>query len=214
MYTYELRDNRCTFTFDTSSEALCRSIFATKLLSGTTANPAYTKLSFHAHCIHSLEEFVRRQPNQSTLFTYADALNMVKDLGAQIFHMEKQARSLLWLDMDHVFVVNRQHFFYFGHSHVTTTYSDRTMMFSTPTQLSRHRFVAPEFSDISALPASLNQAAVYYSLGAMTIYCLFADVDPQNIRIADMMPILDTKLYWFLLRATERDPNKRVLLFV
>ena len=50
MYTYELKNNRCTFTFEDSAESLCRSIFATKLLSGMTLNTStYKTFSFHAY---------------------------------------------------------------------------------------------------------------------------------------------------------------------
>lgn len=214
MYTYEIRDNRCTFTFDERAEELCRSISSMKYLTGFTMTPTYDKLSFHAHDVRRLADFVDRKPNNRTEFTYQQAVSMIKHLGGQLFHLERQNRSVLWLDIQHVFVINRQHFFYFGDDDVVLLATAEAMIFSVPTQLSSHPFAAPEFNEIIALPGRVPRQAPYYSLGAMIASCLFSDIDPQNISLSHLSPIIGTKLYWFLLRATEPCPTKRSLLFV
>ena len=214
MYTYEIRDNRCTFTFDERAEELCRSISSMKYLTGFTMTPTYDKLSFHAHDVRRMADFVDRKSNKLAAITYQQAVSMIKHLGGQLFHLERQKRSVLWLDIQHVFVINRQHFFYFGNDDVVPLTTSDAMAFSVPTQLSTRSFAAPEFTEIESLPAHIPRQAPYYSLGAMIAFCLFSDIDPQNISLVQLSPIMDTKLYWFLLRATEPCPKKRSLLFV
>ena len=215
MYTYELINNRCTFTFEDSAESLCRSIFATKLLSGMTLNSStYKTFSFHAYKIQTLEEYVDRKSNQFTNFHYEEALIMAKHLGEQLFHLEKQGNSLLWMDIEHILVINKCIFFYFGNNQVVSRTSTGFMTFSTPTLLSKHLFTAPEFSGINSLPVLIPSQAPYYSLGAIIIYCLFPNIDPQNISREDMASIKESKLFWFLLRAIKDDPRKRRLFLV
>lgn len=215
MYTYKLNNNRCFFTFEESAEQLCRSLFATNLLSGMSfQSSTYKTFSFHAYKIQTLEEFIDRKSNKFTNFRYEDALIMIKHLGQQLFHLEKQKHSLLWMDIQHVLVINDCYFFYFGNEQIVPRTSSGLMTFSTPTLLSKHLFTAPEFSGINSLPVVIPHQAPYYSLGAIIIYCLFPNIDPRNITKEDMAPIKETKLFWFLLRATNDDPRKRRLLFV
>ena len=119
------------------------------------------------------------------------------------------------MDIEHIFVINRQFMFYFGSDHVVEMRQEtKELIFSVPEHMSNHPFAAPEFQLVKTIPAIIPHQAPYYSLGAITTYCLFGDIDPQNIRPDDFGPIVDTKLYWFLLRAIERNPKKRNYLFV
>ena len=215
MYTYEIKNNRCTFTFEENAADLCRSILHTKKLSGIAFDSSdYKILSFHAYKIQTLEEYINRKSNQFTDFHYEDALVMARHIGEQLFHLERQECSLLWMDIQHVMVINKCIFFYFGNDHIMSKKSAGYMTFSTPTPISKHIFAAPEFSGIQSLPVLIPHQAPYYSLGALIIYCLFPNINPKNISKEDMAPIKESKLFWFLLRAIKDDPRKRRLLLV
>lgn len=215
MYSYQLENCRCTFTFDEPAEKLCRSIFATKYLSGANMTSDYKKLSFHASHAEPLLSFVNRQSNKSSSFTYHRAILLIKYIGSQLFQLEKQNASLLWMDIEHIFVINKQFMFYFGNEHVADIDQEtKKINFCILEHMSNHPFAAPEFKMIKTIPATVPHQAPYYSLGAITSYCLFGDIDPQNISPDIFGPIVDTKLYWFLLRAIEINPNKRNYLFV
>ena len=118
------------------------------------------------------------------------------------------------MDYEHILVINKCIFFYFGNNQVVSRTSTGLMTFSTPTLLSKHLFTAPEFSGINSLPVLIPSQAPYYSLGAIIIYCLFPNIDPQNISREDLASIKESKLFWFLLRAIKDDPRKRRLLLV
>ena len=217
MYTYDLNNLRCTFTFEENAEDLYRSILQTNLLSNLFIDSNdYKSFRFHAYKIQTLEEFINRKANKFTKFTYDDSLIMAKHLGAQLFCLEKNNLSFLWMDIQHVFVINNCFFLYFGNEHIASLKSKSKgyMTFSTPALMSKHNFAAPEFSGIQSLPVLIPHQAPYYSLGALIIYCLFPNIDPKNISKKDMAPIKESKLFWFLLRAIQDDPRKRRLLFV
>ena len=214
MFQIETRDNRCVITFDKPMETLCRSIFAMKELSGLTVNSEYTVLSFFANCVEKLEQYINRHANQSTSFTYEDAINMTEQLCGQLFHLNRQNKSLLWMDIENIYIVDKYYFIYICDEHIMEINDSGNMILTTPVDLSAHRFSSPELKLITTLPAEIRSEASYYCLGAIVIYCLFPDINPQQITIDQLKPIIDTKLYWFLLRSIESNPLRRRLLFV
>ena len=88
-------------------------------------------------------------------------------------------------------------------------------------------FCSPELLRIDSLPASVHYKTSYYSLGLLAIFCLFgydgrcstfdnaAHVygSHQNI-LSVLEPILNTKLYFYLLRCLSVHAENRHLFFV
>ena len=98
MYTYELNNLRCTFTFEENAEDLYRSILQTNLLSNLFIDSNdYKSFRFHAYKIQTLEEFINRKANNFTKFTYDDSLIMAKHLGATFLFGKNNCPYCGWI---------------------------------------------------------------------------------------------------------------------
>lgn len=214
MYDYELKNNRCTFTFQDSAEHLYRSISATKSLSGCMCSSDYRKISFHAHDVEPLDKFLIRTTGPRMKVSYHQAVRMITHIGSQLYHLERQKKSLLWLEIGNIYVINNNYFFYFGNQEVVSLDAQDNILFFTPRDISSNGFIAPEYLSVRTIPSLVPKQAPYYSLGAIVIYCMFSDINPRDILLSDLDSIIDTKLYWFLRRAIVKQPRRRVLLYV
>ena len=81
-----------------------------------------------------------------------------------------------------------------------------------------HCFCSPELLRIDSLPASVHHKTSYYSLGLLAIFCLFGYddrccSDSQQVYVS-LQPILNTKLYFYLLRCLSVHAENRHLFFV
>jgi len=90
---------------------------------------------------------------------------------------------------------------------------NKTITFNFPFEKSE--FSAPEILNIYSLPTTICDRASYYSLGILTIYCLLSLIPRNEIEIKEaLIPINQTKIYWFLLKVLDKDSSKRVILFI
>jgi hypothetical protein len=72
---------------------------------------------------------------------------------------------------------------------------------------------------MNELPFSLHYKSIYYSLGALVLYFLFEtqmnEIQENNndTIVKILKPIKETKLYWFLVRIMNQQPEERWLYF-
>jgi hypothetical protein len=79
-------------------------------------------------------------------------------------------------------------------------------------------FVCPEIKELNQLPFRIVYSATYYHLASLIIYCMFH----KNIcfhsggtsSLEVLYPIVNTKLYWFIIRCLHKDASKRILLWI
>ena len=79
-------------------------------------------------------------------------------------------------------------------------------------------FLAPEVRNITALPAEIfnpNKAS-YYSVGLLAA---FLTSNKKNLTTTEefkdaVAPLLNTKVYWMILRCLKKEPSGRYLLFI
>ena len=81
-----------------------------------------------------------------------------------------------------------------------------------------HCFCSPELLRMDSLPASVHYKTSYYSLGLLAVFCLFGydgrcSSDLQQVYVS-LQPILNTKLYFYLLRCLSLHSENRHLFFV
>ena len=94
-------------------------------------------------------------------------------------------------------------------------------------------FICPEIKDLNQLPFRIVYSATYYHLASLVIYCMFHknicfgdydgngnDNDNDNDNgngngvVELLSAIVNTKLYWFIIRCLHKDPSKRILLWI
>ena len=81
-------------------------------------------------------------------------------------------------------------------------------------------FSSPEIINTNKLPALIHYKSCYYSLGLLIVFCYFGeyllkgnDIPSKESLEFSLKPIYLSKLYWFLLRCLQDNPEKRTLLY-
>jgi hypothetical protein len=196
-----------TITLTTGSSLLLKSISYiikdTKIHNSTTA----TCLS------RSVKPMVDICPMDYNL-----SLKLSMCLTQQLAYLVKHGYSFYLFDPVNVVMFDDNQFVYISTLHLTQINESKLKIWYPFT---RSFFLSPEMKEIVCLPALVDVATSYYSLGMLVMFSLFADqiasIGEGSIHyetFVDMLgPIHSTKLYWFILRSIKQEPQERVLLF-
>ena len=211
MYSYSLSNGRCMITFTTPQTQLCYAITQLHFLHSVLISHKATSCSFLANSVCTFSSYIKNHNIHG--ITYEQALSLATTLGTQIFYMELQDRTFTFLDTKHIVVIDNQYFLYLGTQHMVEVERDNTFLLTTPFPMHKCSYLAPECYNINNLPSALHKHSLYYNLAAVIVQCLFPDKNLREFHKDFLLPIEETKLYWFLLRCLEREPqNRRCLL--
>jgi len=214
MYKYKIHSNRCVIQFQEVHEPLCSSMCALSFLPSVSLSSSRAELSFIANSVGSFRDYINTQAGHHNKFTYDDGMCLATTIGNQIFHLETRGYTLSWIDPRHIIVVDNKYFLYLGEEHVVKLTSRRTFFITKPIFMQEPLYLAPEYKRIRKLPAELPKSAVYYSLAAVIVHSLFPDKPIQEFHTNVVRPILDTKLYWMLIKCLNTEPSDRVCLII
>ena len=206
------KERRCTIQFEEPCPAMCFCFSKMSGLVNLVISKSFDRVSFLAHTIEPLEEFVRGSSKHSTDFTYHNGLTMTKSLGVQVFHLEERGYTLSSLDAKNVLVVDSRHFVYTGARDLVKLENDAFMMFS-PIRENTSRCIAPEILAATSLPIPIHKNATYYSLALLTYRSLFQTMS-SRLDMQMMFSIIDTSLYWFFIRCLQTKSENRVCLLI
>ena len=154
------------------------------------------------------------------MMDYNLSLTLGKCLTLQLDYLVKNGYSFYLFEPSNVVMFDEDRFVYISTLHLTQlNESDSKLKICYP--FTRSLFLSPEMKEIVCLPAWVNVATSYYSLGMLILFSLFttqlASIGEDSMTyetLVDMLePIHSTKLYWFLLRSIKQEPQERVLLF-
>ena len=91
-------------------------------------------------------------------------------------------------------------------------------MFKKTINLYKNIFFAPEVENINSLPAKLTypNKSGYYSIGKIAVFLLSKNAKTRTIDEykTDLAPLLNTKIYWMILRCLAYNPKNRYLLYI
>jgi hypothetical protein len=210
MTSYKITGNRCVLSFHESNEFFCRALADSKLFGGITITLSFTQISFYAKNVCSLREVLSQRREK---LQYFEGVKMAQCLGQQLFYLEKYAHTFSWFNLDNILVVDDSSFLCVGLEQLMPVDAFGRIWFTTPFSL-KLLHIAPEIQQLKILPSYVTYKAAYYSLGSLITFCLAED-DEQSTKMQLRLEfIADTKLYWFLLRCIDNEPNARLLLFV
>lgn len=148
-------------------------------------------------------------------FTYISILKLIKSLSKQLVVLTNYNYSFSQYDLENIIVVDNNEYLYISKEHfvpINTTTNNITI--SLP--FKKTNLSSPELRQLETLPSETTVKTIYYSLASLILYLLFnvADVSSNHINVMDILiPIKETKLYWFILRGIEQNPKERYLLF-
>ena len=80
-----------------------------------------------------------------------------------------------------------------------------------------NKFISPELKNINSFPTTISTKSIFYSLALLICNCLqeFIVKEPDmDIFKKHLESILETKLYWGLLRCLEKKPTERFFIWI
>ena len=218
-------DHSCT---DDISDLFFKSLLDSKIITGSSINSYYSAISFYASSVVKLKDWLLAcgscGPNR---MSYNSAIHLVYSLSKQQKYLEHTKLGFVCFNVDDIVVIDDSKFicvnpslceeiFEVGGSGTSSTARSK-MTLCRPFN-SAHCFCSPELLLVNSLPASVHYKTSYYSLGLLAIFCLFGydgrcSSDSQQT-LSVLEPILNTKLYFYLLRCLSVHAENRHLLFV
>jgi len=208
------KGRRCTIQFDTPRPEVCLCLSKLDFLVNLVVSRSFQKVSFLAHSVASLKEFVSKTSKHYSGFTYEDGIFMAKTIGFQIFYLEKHGYTFSSLDMENVIVLNNRNFLYIGVCDLVKLENSGMFSLFSPVQKNATLCIAPELLSVTTIPHALHKNAVYHSLAQLILRSLFKNADDNNIKVSSLFPIVDTSLYWFLVRCLQKVPENRLCLLM
>lgn len=177
----------------------------------------------------------------SGCISYDQAVFMADSLCQQVILFAGCGWGFYCFLLDNVYVVDNHKFIYLGIEHLVEikggevrnggVVGEKMINFTMPFPekmmiMSRdggsgdimNLFVCPEIKELNQLPFRIVYSATYYHLASLIIYCMFH----KNIcfhsggtsSLEVLYPIVNTKLYWFIIRCLHKDASKRILLWI
>ena len=201
-----------TFFFPSFSKTLIKSIVSTKLITGATVTDDYMSLSFNATTVKTLKSFLNAS------LPYELVLKIISQLSTQLKYLiETHNETFMGYNINNVIVIDDTTFVYVSNEELCKI-EEGQITITYP--FSRSDFyMSPDISNIKEIPSKVHYKSVFYSLGCLMVDCLlFKDEEATEERnphkILDILPIKQSKLYYFLQRCLSEEPNNRYLLFI
>ena len=168
--------------------------------------------------------------SDSGCISYDQAVFMADSLCQQVTLFASCGWGFYCFLLDNVYVVDNHKFIYLGIEHLVEV-REKTIIFTVPfpekMMITRggfgdgitNLFICPEIKYMKQLPFRIMYSATYYHLASLIIYCMFHknicfSVGHHDGSVQTLSAIVNTKLYWFLIRCLHNDHSKRSLLWV
>jgi hypothetical protein len=220
--TLELMPELCNNAID--RECFIKSLLETKILDSGITDENYKTITFSARSVKTLQDFLNFKKECKTPVEYNTWIHMLWSLEKQQEYLNQNYCGFYKLHLDDIIVINET-FFICVNPKVIMDIVKGKFRFYSP--FNRVGFVSPEIANLTFVPAEISTKTFYYSLGALTLYCMYdynicdgslKEIDKTQMvykKIVELTKDIQfTKLYWSLMRSLCVESDKRVLLFV
>jgi hypothetical protein len=180
------------------------------------------KLHFHAESVCLLDKFLDKNKkqinNQQINMNFEKILCLLFSISKQMECLEQKGYTFYGLNLKDIIVINNTYFFILN-TNVLVPIEDSNISFYYPFE--KPYFTSPEILAIDTLPTKISFKSIYYSLGALIIFCLFdINILKGNDFLSDLeidailLKIYGTKLFWCLKRTLMHNYSERHLLYI
>jgi hypothetical protein len=198
-----------------STEIIIKSILDTHILKAYTDNKI--DLRIYATKMVSFCDFIGLEEENSTgnseckknknnkkkqKLDYNLVIYMMHSLSKQQQILEKIGYSFYTFRLKDIIVIDDKYFFCIGPELIMPINKNKVLIFYKPPKTDIHSFYSPELLAMNSIPFKISVKTIYYSFGALAIYCLG---NPSTYE--------HTKLYWFIKRCIIEE-ELRQLLFI
>lgn len=171
-------------------------------------------LEFKASSVKTFEDYLEEHKYR---LEYDVVLKILKEISNLISYLERKNKTIVLYSLEDLIVINNSDFLFINNEHIFGLNKENMKKIDITIPLEVTKFVSPELQEISEIPFSLDYRCGYFSLASLLCYCLFAEtlIEKDQKEVENLLlPIYNTKLYWFILRCCERNIKDRVCIFV
>ena len=193
-----------------STEIIIKSILDTHILKAYTDNKI--DLRIYANKMESFCDFMndkfdidckKNKNKKKQKLDYNLVIYMMHCLSKQQQNLEKMGYSFYTFRLKDIIVIDDKYFFCIGPELIMPINNkNKSLNFYKPPKIDIHSFSSPELLAMNSIPFKISYKTIYYSFGALAIYCLG---NPSTYE--------HTKLYWFIKRCIIEE-ELRQLLFI
>ena len=151
--------------------------------------------------------------------SHLKCIKMISDLTKQINYLSNINYGFYGFDIQDILVINDDLFLICSGDYLKSLTNNSNIIFYEP--IKNPYFGSPDILTLTSLPSTIDFKCIYYSLGALIVYCLLneyllvgneikSDEEIEN----KLIPLLDTKIYWFLKRCLKTNCKKRLMLLI
>ena len=190
-----------------STELIIKSILETHILKAYTDNKIdlriyATKMVNFCDFIGLEEENGNGKKNKKKQnLDYNLVIYLMHCLSKQQQILEKIGYSFYTFRLKDIIVIDDKYFFCIGTELIMPINKNNSLIFYKP-PIKEEKFSSPELLAMNSIPFKISVKTIYYSFGALAIYCLG---NPSTYE--------HTKLYWFIKRCIIEE-ELRQLLFI
>jgi hypothetical protein len=176
-----------------------------KQLSSSIYNEDKDAIFVIAETVETLKDYLLEQSR--IRISDGNCINMIYFLTNQILFLQNQGYCIYGLDIDDILVINKSIFKICNTAFLLPIQKEHIHFYSP---ITTPYFYNPKLLELTTLPASIHYKTSYYSLGALTVFCLLNTyLLVGNDRMSDkdiervLTPYKGTKIYWFIKRCLQ-----------
>lgn len=188
---------------------LCHSI--KKILRSIHYDEEKSVIFFSAETVLPFKEFLLEHK------THKKCIKMIDDLTKQMTYLKNIGYGFYGFDVNDILTIDNT-FIFCRTQHLLPIIEDNIIFYEP---IKRPYFSNPEIMELTSLPSEINYKCSFYSLGVLVVLYLLNNYllvgneiksveEIENI----LLPIYNTKIYWFIKRCLEENIDKRVLLLI
>lgn len=180
------------------------------------SDPKYLKLDVTAKSVQSLPQYLAKK---SGYLSYQDCLQIFYHIGNQILFLEQNGFSMLQINPEDILVIDDVEFLIASTLNAFQLDSKDDKKIRVDSVLRETPFSTKEIDGLSDLPATIPKTNWMMSLGMMLSFFLTNQKQILTTKTYESVKenidsILDTKLYFALLRCCANNPEERKYLLI
>lgn len=188
---------------------LCHSI--KQILRSIHYDEEKSSIFFSAESVLPFKEFLM------TYKTHKICIKMIDNLTKQMNYLKNIGYGFYAFDVNDILTIDNT--FIFCRTQHLLPIIENNFIFYEP--IKKPYFSNPEIIKLTSLPSEINYKCSFYSLGVLVVLYLLNNYllvgnEIKNVEEIEtiLMPIYNTKIYWFIKRCLEENIHKRVLLLI
>ena len=180
-----------------------------KITEDKDENELVKRFTVKANSIYTLKEFLKLNNNK---LPYNLAMELLYHIGNQLQTLERFYLGIPMIEIDDIIVVDEKKFIFLNDKKIIEI---KKQEIEIDEPIKKTGFISPELAEIKKLPTSVSYKSSFYSLGLLTIFCfLNVKIDKKSDIDELLSVIMNTKLYWALLRLLKKNPKDRNYLII